>query len=231
MLGPRIACIGVIGKAKDNPLHISLFPPSLNSTIEFSFLLNSSLDIFEIRQKQTSIDQDLGLLHAVDERLASFGWLTTTGVKFLIVVDFIGEQSGNEARGTAHPSFRESDLKPAFRALHAAYIQLLQNPFYSPDDYVAMTSGPIQAAKPVHITDRKFVAEVKRIGSSWAPRSNRDSKCSLRAAFRPVFLRKEALGCVYLLRSGSRVISCQFLTPRSAQAWELLILKSDSQAY
>jgi hypothetical protein len=90
---------------------MSLFPPYTNSTIEFSFLLNSSLDIFEIRQKQTSIDQDLGLLHAVDERLASYGWLTTTGIKFIIVVDLIGDQSANDARGVTRPNFRESDLK------------------------------------------------------------------------------------------------------------------------
>ncbi|KAL4911679.1 Sedlin [Aspergillus aurantiobrunneus] len=169
MRAPKIACIGVIGKA-DNPLHMSLFPPYSSSAIEFSFLLNSSLDIFEMRQKQTSIDQDLGLLHAVDERLASYGWLTTTGVKFLIIVDLIGEQALpgiNEARGNAPSSFRESDLKPAFRALQTAYIQLLQNPFYSPGDHVTMTNGTVQTAKPSHITDQKFIAEVNKIGNSW----------------------------------------------------------------
>ncbi|KAL4870611.1 hypothetical protein BDV12DRAFT_165472 [Aspergillus spectabilis] len=168
---PKIACIGVIGKA-DNPLHMSLFPPYLNSTIDFSFLLNSSLDVFEIRQKQTSIDQDLGLLHAVDERLASYGWLTTTGVKLLIVIDLAGKQSSsgpNEAQRSGRSSFRESDLKPAFRALQNAYIQLLQNPFYSPDDQVTTTTGAIQAARPSHITDQKFLAEVNQIGDLWAP--------------------------------------------------------------
>ncbi|KAL2819953.1 Sedlin [Aspergillus cavernicola] len=171
MPGPKIACIGVIGKA-DNPLHMSLYPPYLNSTIDFSFLLNSSLDIFEIRQKQTSIDQDLGLLHAVDERLASYGWLTTTGVKFLIIIDMVGELSStgvDDARGSARPSFRESDLKPAFRALQTAYIQLMQNPFYSPDDQITITNGAIQTATPPHITNQKFVAEVNQIGNLWAP--------------------------------------------------------------
>ncbi|KAL3473736.1 Sedlin [Aspergillus californicus] len=171
MSGPKIACIGVIGKA-DNPLHTSLFPPYINSSIEFSFLLNSSLDIFEIRQKQTSIDQDLGLLHAVDERLASFGWMTTTGVKFIIITDMIGDLSSTvdiNPRGGARPSFRESDLKPAFRALQTAYIQLLQNPFYFPDDEITLPDGAIQSAKSPHITDRKFIAEINRVGNSWAP--------------------------------------------------------------
>ena len=106
---------------------MSLFPPYLSSTVEFSFLLNSSLDIFEIRQKQTAIDQDLGLLHAVDERLASYGWLTTTGVKFIIILDLVGDQtlsSVRDARGGARSGFRESDLKPVCsqRSLRCFYL-------------------------------------------------------------------------------------------------------------
>ncbi|CAK38460.1 uncharacterized protein BO96DRAFT_426068 [Aspergillus niger CBS 101883] len=108
---PKIACIGVIGKA-DNPLHVSLFPPYLESTIEFSFILNSCLDIFEIRRKQTSIDQDLGLLQAVDERLAAYGWLSTTGVKLLVIVDLIGQPIVDEdPKGSTKSGLREFDLK------------------------------------------------------------------------------------------------------------------------
>ncbi|GLI80136.1 hypothetical protein PoHVEF18_008487 [Penicillium ochrochloron] len=171
MAGPRIACIGVIGKT-DNPLHISLFPPYTDATIEFSFLLNSCLDIFEIRRKQTSIDQDLGLLHAIDERLAAYGWLTTTGVKLLIIVDMFGQEavSAGKPTGPAVSGLRDSDLKPAFRALQSAYIQLLQNPFYSPDDHAptpGATAGAASACQPV--SNPKFIADVQRIGESWAP--------------------------------------------------------------
>jgi len=171
MAGPRIACIGVIGKT-DNPLHISLFPPYTDATIEFSFLLNSCLDIFEIRRKQTSIDQDLGLLHAIDERLAAYGWLTTTGVKLLIIVDLFGQDtvSAGKPAGPAVSGLRDSDLKPAFRALQSAYIQLLQNPFYSPDDHAptpGATPGTASACQP--ISNSKFIADVQRIGASWAP--------------------------------------------------------------
>lgn len=100
--------------AKDEPLHISLFPPYLDSIIEFSFLLNSCLDIFETRQKQTAIDQDLGLLQAVDERLAAYGWLTTTGVKILVIVDVVGQVPVGPGRstGAAMAGLRDSDLKP-----------------------------------------------------------------------------------------------------------------------
>lgn len=58
----------------------------------------------------------------------------------------------------------------AFRALQSAYIQLLQNPFYSPDDHVPIagnTASSLSACQP--ISNKKFVADVKRIGESWAP--------------------------------------------------------------
>ncbi|KAK9549560.1 hypothetical protein V6Z96_006340 [Aspergillus fumigatus] len=171
MSGPRIACICVIGKA-DNPLHISMFPPYQDSIVNFSFYLNACLDIFEIRQKKTSVGQDLGLLHAIDERLAAYGWLTTTGVKFLIVVDTIGQPThvGAESLGIgAMATLRESDLKPAFRALQTAYVQLLQNPFFFPDDYTPTAKTTASSSNASQIVDRKFIAAVKRIGDTWAP--------------------------------------------------------------
>jgi hypothetical protein len=99
---------------QDNPLHISLFPPYTDSTIEFSFLLNSCLDIFEIRRKHTSIDQDLGLLQAIDERLAAYGWLTTTGVKLLVIVDLFGQETAGAGKpiGSAVSGLRDADVKP-----------------------------------------------------------------------------------------------------------------------
>jgi hypothetical protein len=77
--------------------------------------LNSCLDIFDIRCKQTSVDQDLGLLHAIDERLAAYGWLTTTGVKFVIIVDLFGQEESLGAGKPAGPAInglRDSDMKP-----------------------------------------------------------------------------------------------------------------------
>ncbi len=134
MASPAIACIGVIGKyvssngnsafhdaadslrVQDNPLHISLFPPHENDLLELSFLLNSCLDIFEIHQNNKIIEQDLGLLQAVDERLATYGWLTNTGIKFIIVVDMAGRPPApdDDERKKAAPilGLRDSDLKP-----------------------------------------------------------------------------------------------------------------------
>lgn len=62
-----------------------------------------------------SIDQDLGLLHAVDERLAAYGWLTNTGIKFIIVMDLVEQPApiGNkEPKNSAVAGLRDSDLKP-----------------------------------------------------------------------------------------------------------------------
>ena len=72
------------------------------------------------------MDQDFGLLHAVDERLACYGWLTNTGVKFVIIVDMAGRPAGADpglggrvAAAAAIVGLREADLKPV-GSLHGA---------------------------------------------------------------------------------------------------------------
>lgn len=132
MASPAVACIGVIGKyvrcharhqsrfrssqVQDNPLHIALFPPHENELLDFSFLLNTCLDIFEIRQNNKTIEQDLGLLQAVDERLATYGWLTNTAIKFVIVVDMAGRppapDDDDRRKAALVLGLRDSDLKP-----------------------------------------------------------------------------------------------------------------------
>jgi hypothetical protein len=105
---------------QNNPLHISLFPPSTRSLLDFSFILSSTLDIFDARlsQKLQPVDQDFGLLEAVDENLACYGWLTNTGVKFVAVVDMVGRKAplegelGLKGRAAVITGLRDSDLKP-----------------------------------------------------------------------------------------------------------------------
>lgn len=122
---------------KDNPLHISIFPPyvplplpttttssststsststrqgptvppsqgpptpSASTLLEFSFLLNASLDAFAARTRdRTRLDQDLGLLLRVDERRAVWGWETGTGVKFVVVTEGWWGDGGGGAGG------------------------------------------------------------------------------------------------------------------------------------
>ncbi|EXJ71421.1 uncharacterized protein A1O5_05229 [Cladophialophora psammophila CBS 110553] len=183
---PSIACIGVIGK-HDQPLHISLFPPhdtAPNADLEFLFLLNSCLDIFDLRARTTKLlDSDLGLLQAIDDRLSCYGWLTNTGIKFIIVVDMMGRPppsasdedtpkdllSKDKRRfPPAAVGLRDADLKPAFRAIQTAYIHLMLNPFYTPDERTPLQIANYGGKSPT-ITSKKFIAEIQRIGRAWYP--------------------------------------------------------------
>jgi hypothetical protein len=133
------------------------------------------------------VDQDFGLLQAVDERLAMYGWLTNTGVKFVIVVDMEGRPAtALDSKASTAVGLRDSDLKPvseimlivntpltglyqAFRALQTAYIMLLRNPFYNPDEHSPMSANAEQRVGSTQITSRKFIQEVKKIANAWAP--------------------------------------------------------------
>ena len=93
-----------------------------------------------------------------------WGWETGTGTRFAVVLDMWG-RDGVEGTGLG---VKEGELRPAFRALQTAYIRLLQNPFYRPDEHTAAAArsgegegGPIRS--------KKFIKEVERIGMAWKP--------------------------------------------------------------
>jgi len=157
--------------------------PALHvANIEFSFILQSSLDAFDFRGRDRErVSQDLGLLHAIDERLSVWGWETPTGTKFIIVLDAWGrpeQPAGGDGDTNYLPGMggggglawgmKDGDLKPAFGALQTAYIRLLQNPFYVPDQHVPGASVP-GSDIPLSITSKRFIKEVDRIGMSWRP--------------------------------------------------------------
>lgn len=77
-------------------------------------MLNSTLDIFESRSASAGpISVDFGLLHALDDRIALYGWLLNTGIKLVIVVDMLGRTAPNaEAARTAVLGLRTTDLYP-----------------------------------------------------------------------------------------------------------------------
>lgn len=158
-----------------------------------------------------SLSGDYGLLHAVDERLAAYGYETNTGVKFVVVVDMRGRRidsaalpssssaasstgaaaagagagnnnnnsSSEDAKGggggdggglsaaarrgaAAVVGLREGDMKPVFRAMQTAYVRLLQNPFYEPDEH-----APLTGHGGKRIVSRRFGADMRRIGEGW----------------------------------------------------------------
>lgn len=118
---PSIAAIGILGR-HNNPLHIALFPSTgppdsdydaPRDELEYSMMLNSCLDIFEARIPTKTVGHDFGLLHALDERIAMYGWLLNTGVKLVVVVDMEGRTAPNaEAARLAVLGLRGSDLTP-----------------------------------------------------------------------------------------------------------------------
>lgn len=77
-------------------------------------MLSSCLDIFEARMPSKPVGQDFGLLQAIDERLAMYGWLTNTGVKFVIVVDMEGRtiEPQSAGRSASVIGLKSSDLNP-----------------------------------------------------------------------------------------------------------------------
>ncbi|KAK4126722.1 Sedlin [Parathielavia appendiculata] len=186
---PSIACIGVIGR-NNNPLHTSIFPsydPSTNSyrpvrtPLQFSLILSSTLDVFELRSRQNAaagvgLTGDFGLLHAVDDRLAAYGFETNTGTRFVVIVDMRGRRiDGTVAAGLADgrdskriagaaAGLREGEMRPVFKAMQTAYIRLMQNPFFEPDEH-----SPPAGHGGKKITSRKFAGDMRRIGENWMP--------------------------------------------------------------
>ena len=104
-----------------NPLHITIFPSQpnnkpLRTPLQFSLILSSTLDIFEARSKANAssgggLSGDFGLLHAIDERLAAYGFETNTGVRFVAIVDMRGRIVGDEAARTQATGLRDGEMK------------------------------------------------------------------------------------------------------------------------
>jgi trafficking protein particle complex subunit 2 len=54
----------------------------------------------------------------------------------------------------------------AFHALQTAYIRLMRNPFYIPDDHDPKIN---RSRASLEITSPGFIKEVQRIGRNWYP--------------------------------------------------------------
>lgn len=51
-----------------------------------------------------------------------------------------------------------------FRAMQTAYVKLLQNPFYDPDEH-----SPPTGRGGTRITSKRFTEDMRRTGESWVP--------------------------------------------------------------
>lgn len=163
----------------------------IRTPLEFSLLLSSTVDVFALRARDNAasgvgLSGDFGLLHAVDDRLAAYGFETNTGVRMVCVVDMRGRRvdgtvlrsgaasaggggaagsgAGGSGGGAGGAGLRDAELKPVFRAMQNAYVKLLQNPFYEPDEH-----SPLGGRGGSKITSKRFAEDMRRIGESWTP--------------------------------------------------------------
>lgn len=68
------------------------------------------------------------------------------------------------AKGRGAVGLREQELRVVFRAVQSAYVRLLQNPFYDPDEH-----SPVSGRGGRVIKSRKFEGEIRKVGDAWTP--------------------------------------------------------------
>lgn len=106
---PHISLIALMARS-NAPLHLALFPstpePPASLLLTRQQQVYCTLDIFEARLPSKPADADFGLLYALDESLALYGWLTNTGVKIVVGIEF---EMGEIGRGVG---VVEGELKP-----------------------------------------------------------------------------------------------------------------------
>ncbi|CAD7698312.1 unnamed protein product [Ostreobium quekettii] len=117
-----IVCAAVIGQA-NNPLYIRCFlDESSESALKFHYIVHCSLDAIEekvLAPKRNPAELQeayLGLLYPTED-CKVFGYVTSTHIKFVLVVD--------------DAPFKEDDIQLIFRRFHHAYVNAVSNPFYT----------------------------------------------------------------------------------------------------
>lgn len=75
----------------------------------------------------------------------------------------LGDGRDKKVAGAA-TGLREGEMRPVFKAMQVAYIRLMQNPFFDPDEH-----SPPDGQGGKKITSRKFAEDMRRIGESWTP--------------------------------------------------------------
>ena len=133
-----IACVALVGPA-NNPLYLRGFraPPAVagqeveDPAARFHYIVYCALDVFEERMALGAKDKSgggahdmyLGLLYPTEEYRV-YGYVTNSRVKLVLVVD--------AAAAAGEAGAKDAELRAVFRALHAAYVDAVANPFYTP---------------------------------------------------------------------------------------------------
>jgi hypothetical protein len=136
---------------------------------------------------KTNGDSDFGLLYAVDDELALYGWLTNTGIKIVVAIE---TPVGGEVEG-GMALVREGDVKgvstiPRGRGalLRAGGDHWLRKWVYCMEDmangmqvfkalqtaYISLVCNPFYENDEIRpIESRRFLMDVKRIAEGWRP--------------------------------------------------------------
>lgn len=80
----------------------------------------------------------------------------------MCIIDSRGKRIPAQADRPSVQGLREGELKSVWKAMQAAYIRLLQNPFYDPDEHT-----PIGGRGGKRIGSRRFAEDMRRVGENW----------------------------------------------------------------
>ncbi|XP_045628632.1 trafficking protein particle complex subunit 2-like protein isoform X1 [Ursus americanus] len=127
-------CVAVIAK-ENYPLYIRSIPTE--NELKFHYMVHTSLDVVDEKisaMGKALVDQRelyLGLLYPTEDyKLCSYGYVTNSKVKFVMVVD------------SSNTALRDNEIRSMFRKLHNSYTDVMCNPFYNPGDRI-QSSPPI----------------------------------------------------------------------------------------
>lgn len=91
-------------------MHLSVFTDTRDA-LSFHFLVHTTLDIFTSRlPSKANGDSDFGLLYAVDDEVALYGWLTNTGIKIVVAVE-TPAGADSDGGGGGGMGVRDGELK------------------------------------------------------------------------------------------------------------------------
>ncbi|KAK0418395.1 hypothetical protein QR680_013535 [Steinernema hermaphroditum] len=114
-------CIAIIGK-DGTPLFFQVSEKDKQNALELETFVDCSLDIVDEKVEQRKI-QELYLGPLInDYSYKSFGFITNTNVKFVLVTDIF------------NTTLTDQDIRAIFKRLHTVYCNVLQDPFYVPGD-------------------------------------------------------------------------------------------------
>ncbi|KAI9293894.1 Sedlin [Neoconidiobolus thromboides FSU 785] len=144
---PKLCCIAIIGK-QNNPLYIKNFIPEYYDDIKFHYLAHTSCDLFNDKALANNKGQGqyFGLLHIVEEFVV-YGYITNSKIKFIAVLELTDDV------------IKDVEMKMLFKQIHAAYIILVCNPFYSFQNDISNQNGQL-------IVTKQFTNLIEQIGQT-----------------------------------------------------------------